>query len=174
VNYIMQARSGQPYNLVVAGDVANLRGSAPNVGNYARPNLLADPFQAGPVATNPDVGCRTTLSQGGKAADVVGNTTTWFNPCAFGVPSGSFGNLGRNAFRGSPVVNLDASLFKAFPLPREGWSMQLRFEAFNAFNIQNWDVPSGTTIGTAAAGNITGLAAGTTPRQLQFGLRLQF
>jgi hypothetical protein len=38
LNYIMQARTGQPYNLAVNGDVANLRGSAPNIGNYARPN----------------------------------------------------------------------------------------------------------------------------------------
>jgi hypothetical protein len=174
LNYIFQARSGQPYNLTVSGDVANLRGSAPNIGNYARPNLIADPFQAGPVAASPDAGCRATLSQGGKAADVVGNSGTWFNPCAFSVPSGSFGNLGRNAFRGPAVFNVDASLFKAFSLPREGWQVQLRFEAFNALNIQNWDVPSGTTIGAANAGQITGLAAGTTPRQMQFGLRLQF
>src|SRR5262249_13863205 len=48
-NYIFQARSGQPYNLQITGDVANLRGSAPGgPGTYARPNLIADPFQAGP------------------------------------------------------------------------------------------------------------------------------
>jgi hypothetical protein len=174
LNYIMQARSGQPYNLTVSGDVANLKGSAPNIGNYARPNVIADPFTAGAVAANPDPGCRTTLSQGGKAADVIGNSATWFNPCAFAVPSGSFGNLGRNAFRGPAVFNLDVSMFKGFALPKEGWMLQLRFEAFNALNIQNWDVPSGTTIGASNAGQITGLAAGTTPRQMQFGLRFQF
>ena len=173
LNYIMQARSGQPYNLQVSGDVANLRGSAPNIGTYARPNVIADPFVAGPVAANPDAGCRTTQSQGGKAADVVGTASTWFNPCAFAVPSGSFGNLGRNVFRGSAVFNMDMSMFKSFPV-REGWNVQLRFEAFNVFNVQNWDVPSGVTIGNANAGQITSLAAGTTPRQLQFGLRFIF
>jgi hypothetical protein len=173
LNYILQARSGQPYNLTVNGDVANLRGSAPNIGNYARPNIIANPFQAGPVAANPDPGCRTTLSQGGKAADIVGNSATWFNPCAFAVPSASFGNLGRNAFRGPAVFNMDVSLFKSIPL-KESYSLQLRFEAFNALNVQNWDVPSGTTIGAGNAGQITALAAGTTPRQLQFGLRFEF
>src|SRR5437588_2548529 len=54
LNYILQARSGQPYNLQVTGDVANLRGSAPNIGTYARPHVISDPFQAGPVAANPD------------------------------------------------------------------------------------------------------------------------
>jgi hypothetical protein len=173
-NYILFARSGQPYTLQVTGDVANLKGSAANIGSYARPNLVANPFQAGPVAANPDPACQKTISQGGRAADVVGTTATWFNPCAFGVPSGSFGNLGRNVFRGPTVFNMDASMFKAFPLPREGWIVQARFEAFNVLNVQNWDVPSGTTIGNANAGQITALAAGTNPRQLQFGLRLQF
>jgi hypothetical protein len=173
-NYIFQARSGAPYNLVVTGDVANLKGSAPNIGNYARPNIIADPFQPGPVAANPDAGCRTTISQGGKAPNVIGNSANWFNPCAFTVPSGSFGNLGRNAFRGPAVFNLDLSLFKSIPLPKEGYALQLRFEAFNVLNIQNWDVPSGVTIGASNAGQITGLAAGTTPRQMQFGVRFQF
>ena len=174
MNYIMQARSGAPYNLTVNGDVANLRGSAPNIGNYARPNLIADPFVAGPVPANSDPGCARTLSQGGKAADVVGNSATWFNPCALGVPSGSFGTLGRNPFRGPAVFNMDVSMFKSIPLSKEGYLVQLRFEAFNIFNVQNWDVPSGTTIGTATAGQITALAAGTNPRQMQFGLRFQF
>ena len=107
MNYILQARSGQPYNLQVTGDVANLRGSAPNIGTYARPNIIADPFKAGGVAANPNAGCRASVSQGGTAPDVVGNSATWFNPCAFAAPSGSFGNLGRNAFRGSPVFNMD-------------------------------------------------------------------
>ena len=83
-------------------------------------------------------------------------------------------------------------------------SMQMRFEAFNLFNIQNYNVPdstftinSGTTTVPAGTGicqgsannctvpaiasgtlgtvgKITSLAQGTTPRQLQFGLRLMF
>jgi hypothetical protein len=163
-NYILQARSGQPYNLQVAGDVANLRGSAPNIGTYARPHIVGDPFQPGPVAANPTC----------VAPDRVGNTARWFNPCAFMVPSGSFGNLGRNAFRGHPVYNVDFSMFRNIPLPKENWAVQLRFEAFNVLNIQNWDVPSGLTIGNANAGQITALAPGTTPRQMQFGLRFRF
>lgn len=174
LNYILSARSGQPYSLTVNGDVANLKGSAANIGNYARPNIVGDPFQAGPVAANPDPLCQKTISQGGKAPDVIGNSANWFNACAFTVPSGSFGNLGRAPFRGPSVFNMDVSMIKGFPLPKEGWMVQLRFEAFNALNVQNWDVPSGTTIGSANAGQITALAAGTTPRQMQFGLRFQF
>jgi hypothetical protein len=141
--------------------------------------LIADPFRPGPVAANPDPNCQRTISQGGRAADRVFTTTSWFNACAFGIPSGAFGNLGRNVFKGHRVFNMDVSLFKGIPVS-EQWNVQLRFEAFNVFNVQNWDVPANLTINSNATsiapnvGRITGLAQGTTPRQLQFGLRLVF
>ncbi|HEV8428434.1 MAG TPA: TonB-dependent receptor [Pyrinomonadaceae bacterium] len=182
-NFIMQARSGAPFNLSVNGDFANLRGSAPGnaPANYLRPNVIADPFVAGPVAANPDPLCQKTISNGGKAADEVRTIASWFNPCAFGIPSGSFGNLGRNVFRGKSVFSTDLSLFKSFPI-RENWELQFRTELFNVFNIQNWDTPANAnlTLNTNAntlatgVGKITTLAAGTNPRQIQFGLRLMF
>ena len=73
---------------------------------------------------------------------------------------------------------MDFSLFKSFRVYEV--NLQLRVEAFNVFNIQNYDVPSALTVNTnatqtaAGVGRITGLAAGTTPRQMQFGLRLTF
>jgi hypothetical protein len=182
VNSIVQLRSGAPYNLIVTGDLANLRGngsSGPN--NYLRPNLIADPFVAGPVTANPDPLCQRTISNGGRAADAVRTPATWFNPCAFGIPNntGAFGNLGRNVFRGPAVYNADFSLFKSFPV-REGMKIQLRAEAFNVFNIQNLDTPSAVTVNSsgssiaAGVGRVTSLAQGTTPRQLQFGIRFVF
>jgi len=87
--------------------------------------------------------------------------------------------LGRNAFRGPHVFNMDYSMFKSIAV-RENWKLQLRFEAFNVFNVQNYDVPSALTINSSATqiaanvGRITSLAQGTTPRQLQFGLRFVF
>jgi hypothetical protein len=188
-------RTGAPYNLVVTGDLANLKGngsSTPN--NYLRPNLIADPFAAGPVPSNPDPLCRFTISQkdpvtglslNGKAADATRTSQTWFNPCAFGVPNntGAFGSLGRNVFRGPSVYNADLSLFKSFAI-REGMKLQLRGEAFNIFNIQNLEAPSVVTINSSGstiasglngtAGRVTALAQGTTPRQLQFGIRFVF
>jgi hypothetical protein len=131
------------------------------------------------VAANPDPNCQKTISQGGRAADAVHSSASWFNPCAFGIPSGAFGNLGRNVFRGDHVVKMDFSMFKGFPV-REGMDLQLRFEAFNVFNIQNFDVPSNVVINSNATqiapnvGRVTGLAQGVTPRQLQFGLRFSF
>jgi Carboxypeptidase regulatory-like domain/TonB dependent receptor-like, beta-barrel len=187
-NFIAQARSGAPYNIIVTGDLANLGGSASLQGlstpnNYLRPNLIADPFVAGPVTANPDPLCQKTISQGGRAADQVHTIVSWFNPCAFGVPNntGQFGNLARNAFRGPAVYNVDFSMFKSIPIT-ERFKLQLRMEAFNVFNIQNWNTPvnanltlnsSGSTI-NASVGKISNLAQGTTPRQIQFGIRLTF
>lgn len=187
-NFIAQARSGAPFNLIVTGDLANLGGSASSQGlstpnNYLRPNLIADPFVPGPVAANPDPNCQKTISQGGRAADQTRTIVSWINPCAFGVPNntGQFGNLPRNAFRGPAVYNVDFSAFKSIPLG-ERFKLQLRVEAFNLFNIQNWDTPangnltlnsSGSVI-AASVGKISNLAQGTTPRQLQFGIRLSF
>lgn len=186
LSYIFQARSGQPYTLRVTGDPANLAGSggvnAQPFTNYARPNIVADPFQAGPVPGNPTkVGakdCTKTISNGGLAADQVHTPTTWFNPCAFAAPVGAFGNFGRNALRGPAVYNMDVSLFKKFPLPREGWELELQFQSFNIFNIQNWDTPTtqnidaGLTVANSAFGQIRTLAHD--PRQMQLGLRFVF
>jgi hypothetical protein len=47
------------------------------------------------------------------------------------------GNLGRNVFNGPGFVNTDMSVFKTFRLKwitAEGATLQMRFEAFNAFN----------------------------------------
>ncbi len=134
---------------------------------------------AGPVAANPDPNCQRTISQGGRAADAVRTSTSWFNACAFGIPSGAFGSFGRNVLRGPAVFNMDFSMFKSVPIT-ESMSLQLRFEAFNVFNIQNYDVPSVLTVNANATqiaanvGRVTALAQGTTPRQLQFGLRFVF
>jgi len=52
----------------------------------ARPDLIADPFRAGPVMNNPNAGCHATIAQGGLAADQVRTPGNWFNPCAFAAP----------------------------------------------------------------------------------------
>jgi len=179
-NFIAQARSGAPFNLVVTGDLANLRGSgssAPN--NYLRPNQIADPYVAGPVAANPDPNCQKTISQGGRAADQTHTIVSWFNPCAFTSPSGAFGTFPRNALRGPAVYNVDFSMFKSIPVG-ERFKIQLRMEAFNVFNIQSWEAPSAVTINSsgstiaAGVGRITSLAQGKNPRQIQFGIKLSF
>ena len=145
VNGVVQLRSGQPYNLAVPGDVANI-GNTLSFVNYARPNIVGDPNPA-----------HRSLNE-------------WFNPNAFAVPVFSYGDFGRNVLRSASVYDADFSLFKSFPVG-ERFLVSFRAEFFNAFNIQNYGVPN-ALIGVAGAGQVTSNVL--PPREMQFGLHLSF
>jgi hypothetical protein len=115
---------------------------------------------------------------------VTGNPNQWFNPNAFSRPAfGTFGNLGRGVYTGPGLAEVDLSVLKNIAVS-ERVSLQFRAEFFNLMNHTNYASPNQTVftnIGTATApsyvnnptaGLITGLA--TTPRQIQFGLKLMF
>ena len=65
----------------------------------------------------------------------------------------------------------DASLFKVFPIT-EGVNLRFNFDAFNAFNVQGYNNPSGTDGTESVAPQVA--SSYNTPRQLQFTLRLTF
>lgn len=155
-NYVFQARSGQPYNLNVGGDVANISGDNGTISGYSRPNVIADPKQGGCGAT--PVGKR-----GPKGF-------CEYNPAAFSIPSGSFGNMGKMPYREPYYNDLDFSLVKQTQL-YEGVNLELRAESFNTYNAMIMGGP-GTTIGNSSAGLVNGIAS--TPRELQFGAKISF
>jgi len=84
----------------------------------------------------------------------------------------SFGNVGRNSFRGPKLFNTDFSLFKTFTFT-EKLKTQFQFQAFNVFNHVNLARPNGC-VDCSEVGKITGLTAGATMRRLQFGLKVAF
>ena len=84
----------------------------------------------------------------------------------------SFGNVGRNTFRGPKFFNTDFSVFKSFSVT-ERFRTQFQFSAYNFFNHVNFDRPNGC-VDCGNGGSITGLAFGSTMRRLQFGLKLNF
>ncbi len=144
---IVSWRSGQPFNLAVNGDVANIGAERRN-WRYARPNLVGDP------------------RLGGRTVD------RYFNTDAFAIPRFAFGNFGRNVLRSDAVFNADLSLFRNVRLQADGEArLQVRLEAFNLFNHIDW-APPGTNIGEAGAGRVT--EAAHAPRVLQLGLRFSF
>lgn len=78
----------------------------------------------------------------------------------------------RNLIRGPKQLNTDLSLGKRFMLPFEGHTIQVRAEAFNAFNNVNWDNPSSLTLANPTTfGQITAAAEA---RVIQFALRYEF
>ncbi|MDQ2945368.1 MAG: hypothetical protein M3Y27_05405, partial [Acidobacteriota bacterium] len=98
---------------------------------------------------------------------------------AFPFPSTRFGNAGRNNLIGAGLVSADVSLFKNIAVNwiHEGVRMQFRAEAFNVANRANFAAPlvnnklfdiRGAPVNFA--GQITTLQ--TSPRQVQFGLKL--
>jgi hypothetical protein len=68
----------------------------------------------------------------------------WFNPSLFSPePIGTFGNTKRNFFHGPGYNYSDMDLYKDFPLMKESQYIELRVEAYNAFNHANFAQPSG-------------------------------
>jgi len=158
-NTVFLARSGQNFELNVPGDPANISGGlkAPadngSVTNYDRPNLIGNPY----TGTCPN-------------GAVVGTAGCWFNPSAFAIPDGTFGNFGVGVLRDQAFRNVDFSLMKNFHIA-ESKNIQIRAEAFFVFNIQILGTPS-ATIGSGTPGVINSVAS--TPRQLQFAAKFIF
>ena len=97
-----------------------------------------------------------------------------FNPAAFAIPAaGLFGNVGRNTLRGDGYANTDFALLRRFPIKKLGeeGALQFRAEAFNVYNQRNFTFPV-TTLSNSAAGRF--VSNSTSPRVLQFALKLQF
>lgn len=110
------------------------------------PNLTGDPAGAGTVAQ-------------------------WFNPAAFtAVPSGAFGNAGRNILRGPGWTTFDLSIQRRFNITSRG-NATIRADIFNVFNRANFGLPA-ANIAAATAGVISSLAGD--PRVMQLSLRLGF
>jgi hypothetical protein len=132
------------------------------------------PFTVGSGADNARTGT------GGQRADLIGNPylaegrsrgeriLQWLNPAAFQLNAiGTFGNLGRNTFRGPGLATTDFGLHKSFPIS-ERIRTEFRFEVFNAFNRVNLTGPDGNR----SSGNFLRTTAAFDPRILQLALRV--
>jgi hypothetical protein len=154
---VMNKYNGVPINVNSGFDVAGFTS-----GNVPRPNYVA--------GCDPYAGAHTV--------------SHWFNTSCYTLETpGTFGNTGRNTLRGPGFVNADLALSKETVI-REQIKLQFRWEVFNIFNHENFANPANsffaasavTAAGTpnAQAGLITSSSLGTTPRQMQFALKLTF
>jgi len=174
VSGIIVLQSGRPFT-VNRGIDQSLSGTA-GLGIFAdRPNQIADPFRAGPVAANPDPLCQATVSSGGRAADQVRTAQTWFNPCAFADPGVAFGNAPRNSLIGPTLKNVDLSVARNVRLAGERRFLQFRADFFNISNHPNFDLPDrifdSQTFAQLRSANGTG---NKPPRQVQLAMRFGF
>jgi hypothetical protein len=102
----------------------------------------------------------------------------WVNPAAFTTPApGTFGTLGRNAFRAPGISQLDLALAKEVSLS-ERTRLRFRADAFNIFNRAQYGAPNAdvsqvnfgvitTTISNYATGR-------GTPREFQLSAKVIF
>jgi hypothetical protein len=144
-NGIVTLASGTPFSITTGRDtMLNFNTARANVSG--NPNLPTDRSRA-------------ELLQG-----------FYFNPDAFSIPAtGTLGNTPRNFLVGPGSKNVDLSLFRAFAI-RQGFNVQFRLEAFNAFNFVNLGNPR-ANIGAANPGRID--TAGDA-RVMQVGFRMTF
>jgi len=128
---------------IVSGIASDFRGA----NNY-RPNVIGDPYASGADKT----------------------IANWFNKANVVVPadpSQPFGDAGRNTVRGPNFWAFDASVSKLVPLAGRA-KLEVRIEAFNLFNRNNFTAPSGVR-SAPTFGTITSTYD---PRQVQIGGRL--
>jgi len=179
LNGIIEAHTGEAVTPLMSGDFSNT-GS----GAY-RPDVIGDPFRAGPVAASPNIQCQYLSGQPipksqllGVAPAAVGTLNSWYNPCAFATPGLApgqsfarlFGNARRGSLRGPGAYNVDFSVFKDFQFS-ETRNLQFRLEAFNLFNHAQFANPNNTVDGPNA-GTITGTSNAS--REVQLALKFSF
>ncbi len=175
IGAIVSFQSGQPFTIYRSG----YQSFTSLITGADRPDLIADPYAAGPVAANPDPTCHTTIAQGGRAADHTRTVQTWVNPCAYSNPNllgqFRFGTSPRNGVIGPKLTNVDLGLSRSIPLFRESQQLTFRADVFNLFNHPNFDPPQNIF----DSRNFTSLSSsnrfGTRPpRQIQLALRYSF
>jgi len=92
-------------------------------------------------------------------------------------PTGTWGNVGRNALKGPSAYNWDFSLFKDFRIAEQR-TIQFRTEIFNLFNTPQFGTPGANLNAPASFGRslstISTPAGFGTNRQIQLALRFTF
>jgi len=147
INGIVTLHSGLPYEVGVAGDIANTGHTNCCSGYYMRLNLVGDPKKSNPTREE------------------------WFNKAAFQVPAPfTFGSLGRNSLRGDGTENIDLSIFRQFAI-RESKKAEFRAEMFNAFNHPIYAIPV-REFSNPNFGRVTGTA--NRSRQIQLSVKILF
>jgi hypothetical protein len=150
------------------------------LGSWSLTGILAMQTGGGFTVTSAVDNARS--GTGGQRADISGDpdlssdrptsekALRWFNTSVYSPNAlGTFGNSGRNTLRGPGSRNVDLGLHKTFAAGRTT-RLQVRIEAFNAFNWVNLGTPN-TTQTSQNFGRITTAGA---PRVMQGALRVSF
>lgn len=156
VNTIVTLQTGTPFN-VTAPDNSQTGG---NHAAYA--NCVSDPY----------AGATTDRAQISSPASNKALPGRFLNVAAFAIPAvGAFGSCRPRMYHGPGGENVDLSLFKQFPLG-DVRKIELRFEAFNAFNHANFSNPAASLSNSDTFGKVS--SAVNDPRQIQLAGKFYF
>jgi len=131
------------------------------------------------ISGTPDLSPRIVVTGAASLPKSQQTFSQFFNTSVFQLPAvGTVGNAGRTVIRGPGVNNWDAALVKSFVL-REPLRLQLRLEAYNAFNHTQFTTVNTTAQFNPATGQQVNAAFGqftaaANPRQVQLALKVTF
>ncbi len=117
-------------------------------------NSLTDTGNDRPNLTNPSAVYTHKKFQSGTASNASYISASAFTPNALG----TFGTLGRNAFRGPKFLQFDAAVSRSFPL-HDTLQLIVRMDAFNVLNHPNFATPS-SSLSSSTFGDITSTVGG--------------
>jgi hypothetical protein len=161
-------RSGQVLN-VKSGISRTATKQGPS--GYGDPNIVQANLIGQIAYFTPQLDQTQTLASG---ANKTGNF--YFSPGAIAAPAAAYtgvvnyGSLGRNAFRGPGLGNLDVTVAKSIYLWNERAKFELRFDFFNVMNHTEFGNPS-TSVTSGSFGQISSTSD---PRIIQLAGRFSF
>jgi outer membrane receptor protein involved in Fe transport len=136
-------------------------------GTPVNPFYFALDFANSGTPNRPNIvpGQSILLPRDQRTADHFFNTNAFAAPAPF-----TFGNAGRNTIIGPGNNIFDLAIQREFPV-REGHTIRVRAESFNAFNHPNWGIPGPYPDFGPFFGKI--FTSGD-PRRMQFAVRYDF
>jgi hypothetical protein len=136
----MSIMTGVPFTVTANGGPLNAFGSIQTAN-------LVGPYRLLGGQPSPSGNCAATNP-----------SCLYFDPTAFAQPAaGTYGNTGRNAFRGPGYFNMNLSLARQFRLT-ERFGLQFRADAMGFTNTPHFNNPNATCCGTNF-GAVTGILA---------------
>jgi len=135
---LMHIQSGAPVNVTAGAD------DSLTDNNEDRPNLVQGVSPYAKVKFNRGSGeaNREYLNPAAFAEICASNVT---QGCA---AAGTYGNISKNAFRGTPSLQFDSQVSRIFPI-HERYNLDLRLEAFNLLNHPNFGAPNASVASTS-------------------------
>jgi hypothetical protein len=156
VSAIATSQTGLPFNITITRSNGSVPGDLA-VSGEERPNWVPGVPLTPPGGSTPH---------------------EWVNPAAFSTPAdGTFGDLGRNAFRAPGISDVDLAVAKDFSFV-ERVKLRLRADLFNVLNRDQYSAPN-ANLSAANFGvinsTISSYATGRgTPREFQLSARISF